>query len=107
MLNYIWLGLIVIGVTIAIAIDVSDITTDKYRNNQPFAVQVVFPTEPDPNSKEYQDCEILFTKSAFDEFYRLDKSTNDTLKQKAKIKFTDEKKKCIIQIGRASCRERV
>lgn len=98
MLNYIWLGLIVIGVTIAIAIDVNDISSDKYRNNQPMTVQVDFKSAPDFASKEYQDCEISFTRQHFNEFYRLDKTTNDTLRQAAKVKFAENKRKCLIQV---------
>lgn len=98
MLNYIWLGLIVIGVTIAIAIDVTEISTDKYRNNQPFEVQIEFKTPPQTNSKEYQECEILFTKQHFDNFYKQTPSTNDTIRQQARVKFTEDKKKSLLQI---------
>ena len=99
MLNYIWLGLIVIGVTIAIAIDVSDITTNKYCNNQPLTVQVDFKTAPDLASKDYQDCEISFTRQKFNEFYKLEKTTSDTLRQSAKVKFSANKTKSLIQIA--------
>jgi spore maturation protein A len=99
MLNYIWLGLIVIGVTIAIAIDVSDISTDKYRNNQPLTVQIDFKSKPDISSKDYQDCEISFTRQNFSDFYRLERTTNDTLKQTARVKFSEDKSKSLIQIA--------
>ncbi len=98
MLNYIWLGLIVIGVTIAIAIDVTDISTDKYRNNQPFEVMVEFKNPPQLSSKDYQECEIFFSKEKFNSFYKINSTNTDTIKQPAKIKFTEDKKKSIIQI---------
>jgi spore maturation protein A len=99
MLNYIWLGLIVIGVTIAIAIDVSDISTNKYCNNQPLTVQVNFKSAPDLASKDYQECEISFTRQTFNEFYRLDRTTSDTLRQSAQIKFAGDKRKSLIKIA--------
>jgi spore maturation protein A len=38
MLNYIWLGLIIVGIIAALSTDFSDIITDKYRNNEPIDI---------------------------------------------------------------------
>ena len=99
MLNYIWLALIVIGVTIAIAIDVSDISSDKYRNGEPFSVQVEFDSEFDFNSAEFQDCSISFTRDYYNQFYGIEKTTNDTLRYMGKVKIVEQKNKSFIQIG--------
>ena len=41
MLNYIWLGLIVLGILVAIATDWHDLSTDKYLNEAEYVVNVV------------------------------------------------------------------
>jgi spore maturation protein A len=92
MLNYIWLGLIIIGVAVAVALDVNDISTDKYRNNQPLAVEVQFAAEPNYSQKETNDCKILFSRSYLENFYKLPSTTNDTVFQNAKVKLSESKK---------------
>jgi spore maturation protein A len=98
MLNYIWLGLIIIGVAVAVALDVNDISSDKYRNNQSFTVKVQFDSPPDLSTKEAQECKISLARRNFEEFYKLPKTKNDTIYQIAKIKFTN-KDRGIIVIG--------
>jgi spore maturation protein A len=90
MLNYIWLGLILIGVAVAVALDVNDLSSDKYRNNQAFAVKVQFQTAPDFTKKEAQECNISLSRNNYEKFYKLPITKNDTLIQAAKIKFIDK-----------------
>ncbi len=40
MLNYIWLGLIAIAIVVAVGRDVSEETSDRFRNNEPIALHV-------------------------------------------------------------------
>jgi len=98
MLNYIWLGLIVIGITIAVAIDVSEITSDKYKNGKPFSVQVEFDSKFDFNSDEFQDCSISFSRNYYNQFYGFEKTTHDILKYTGRIKIIEQKNKSLIQI---------
>ncbi|GMR24860.1 MAG: hypothetical protein BMS9Abin39_0130 [Ignavibacteria bacterium] len=44
MLNYIWLSLIVLGIASGLYIDLSDISSNKYRNNEPFTLTLEFPS---------------------------------------------------------------
>ena len=98
MLNYIWLGLIVIGITIAVAIDVSEITSDKYKNGKPFSVQVEFDSKFDFNSDEFQDCNISFPRNYYNRFYGFEKTTHDTLKYTGRVKIVEQKNKSLVQI---------
>lgn len=51
MLNYIWAGLIVASLVFAIGTDVSEITSDRYRNDQPLPVSLSFPEGYDPAAR--------------------------------------------------------
>ncbi len=44
MLNYIWLSLIVLGIASALYIDLSDISSNKYHNNEPVTLILEFPS---------------------------------------------------------------
>jgi spore maturation protein A len=92
MLNYIWLGLIVIGVAVAVALDVNDISTDKYRNNQYMSVEVIFNSPPDLADKDPQNCKVAISRKHFESFYNLLRTKDDTIYQNAAIKFSDAAK---------------
>ena len=51
MLNYIWAGLIVFSLVFALANDTRDLTRDTYRNGEPLAVTVYFPSGYDPSQR--------------------------------------------------------
>jgi len=44
LLNYIWLLLIVLGIASALYIDLSDLSSNKYHNNEPFSLALEFPS---------------------------------------------------------------
>jgi len=44
LLNYIWLSLIVLGIASALFIDLSDISSNKYHNNDPLTLTLEFPS---------------------------------------------------------------
>ena len=44
MLNYIWLSLIVLGIASALYIDLSDISSNKYHNDDPLTLALEFPS---------------------------------------------------------------
>jgi spore maturation protein A len=103
MLNYIWLGLIIIGVAVAVSLDINDISSNKYRNNQSFAVKVQFDSPADLNKKEAQDCKISFSRKSYEDFYKIPNSKDDILFQLAKIKFIDKNHGIItIQLDRTT-----
>jgi len=98
MLNYIWLGLIVIGITIAVALDISDMSSDKYKNGKPFSVQVELDSEFNFSSDEFQDCSISFSRNYYNQFYGFEKTTHDILKYTGRIKVIEQKNKSLVQI---------
>ena len=61
MLNYIWLALIVIGITVAVWTDLQDLSTNKYHNDQEFPLLATFsqtPAMPLEKNRQYS-CTVV------------------------------------------------
>lgn len=71
MLNYVWIGLVLIGVLAAAGSDIYDASTNRYRNGEPFELQ--YETGPGNGGK------VLCTKKYFDTFYGVSIKSADTL----------------------------
>ncbi len=67
MLNYIWAGLIISSLVFALANDTRDLTRDTYRNGEPLAVTVYFPSGYDP-SQPRQAVEVEVAPTALAEY---------------------------------------
>ncbi len=67
MLNYVWLALILLGFASAVYLDVSDISSNKFRNDEQLECIVSFPSEFQ-NQNSF-DTKILISKKTFSEFY--------------------------------------
>src|SRR6476469_8794031 len=71
MLNYIWAGLIVSSFLFAIGYDVRDLSTDRFRNGEPLAVTVAFPTGYDSTARQVP-VTIRIDPAAYGAFYHTD-----------------------------------
>jgi len=78
MLNKIWLALIVLGILTALALDVFNSTSNKFKNNKPISAQVKFIDKVNQN-----DAEMFITSKNFSSFYEVSQSNN--IKQKIKL----------------------
>ncbi len=67
MLNYVWLALIILGFASAVYLDVSDITSNKFRNDDQLDCVVEY-SEYFSNQKSFET-KILISRKAFQEFY--------------------------------------
>jgi spore maturation protein A len=76
MLNYVWIGLVVIGVLTAAGNDIYDSATNRYRNGTDFEVQY------DSASTN----EVTFSKNYFEKFYGTNIESSDTLRFTASVK---------------------
>ena len=52
MLNYIWSGLIIISLVFAITQDITDLVRDTWRNGEVHEIEVIFPSNGDPGSRQ-------------------------------------------------------
>jgi spore maturation protein A len=73
MLNYIWAGLIISSFIFALGYDVRDIAGDKYRNEQPLPVELVFPEGYDPGARRVP-VEIRIQPQQYASFYRTEQA---------------------------------
>lgn len=88
-LNYIWLGLLLLGVGAALTSDIVDLSSDKYRKGASISAIISL----DQNSSGFQNkknaVEIIITATDFNELY------NDTVKSdltfQAELNLTDKK----------------
>ncbi len=67
MLNYVWLGLVLIGVLTAAGNDIYDASTNRYRNGSEFEIQY--------DSTAGHNGNALISKKYFEKFYGLDRQT--------------------------------
>jgi spore maturation protein SpmA len=78
LLNYIWLTLIILGVGSALYIDLSDISSNKYHNDEPFPVTIESSAPINTKQNAVYDCTIHIRAQEYNKTYR-DSLTNDLL----------------------------
>jgi spore maturation protein A len=71
MLNYIWAGLIVSSFLFAIGYDIRDLQTERFRNGEPLAVALAFPSGYDSTARQVP-VTIRIDSAAYGAFYRTD-----------------------------------
>ncbi len=69
MLNYIWVSLIVIGVVVAIAVDLSDQASNKYRNGEQFQCEIQLQKPYEQGVGASQEAALIVSRKEFEEFY--------------------------------------
>lgn len=77
MLNYVWIGLVLIGVLTAAGSDIYDASTNKYRNGDPFELQY--------DSTSATEGKVSYSRSYFDRFYGVTAEAPATLSYSASI----------------------
>ncbi len=70
MLNYVWIGLVVIGVLTAAGNDIYDSASNRYHNGTDFELQY----------DSTAGGEVVFTKNYFAKFYGISIASSDTLR---------------------------
>jgi spore maturation protein A len=88
MLNYIWVGLILIGLCVAIGNDVSDEVTNPYRNGQTLVATIVVKKAPTGLRRTWEG-ELVMAQGDFDLFYGSGRTTSD-VRQPVSISMSDD-----------------
>ncbi len=73
MLNYIWLGLILAGIIAALSTDVSDLLSDKYRNEKPIDIVLTLEDGIEPAAGKEVDGTMTINLEYLHTFYGLDR----------------------------------
>jgi spore maturation protein SpmA len=66
MLNWIWLGLIVIAIAVATGRDISEISSDRFRNDSAIPLTII---SDKPSSPDHFSADAIILKSALQHFY--------------------------------------
>ncbi len=77
MLNYVWIGLVLIGVLAAASTDIYDASTNRYRNGEPFELQY--------DSTSAAGGTISYSREYYDKFYGVDVDSPDTISYRADL----------------------
>ncbi len=94
MLNYVWLGLLILGIGVAISTDLIDKSNNKYQNGNELPVEIVLEDSVDEFISKSYDAKLIVNKEEFNRFY--DAAVNKNIEQSAKITFDKEKNKYLL-----------
>lgn len=70
MLNYIWVALIVLGVGTALTTDLINNSSDKYKNDCPFPINILLNDDFNELTEGKQDVKVLVSAIDFNSFYK-------------------------------------
>ena len=79
MLNYIWVALILLGVSAALTTDIINNSNDKYRNNVPFPVIISLKSNQNELKEGEQSINIRASSEEFNKFYGTNINSNINL----------------------------
>lgn len=89
MLNYIWLGLLLLGIGTALTVDIINESSNKYRNGDPLKVTLQFENGFKPEAEGKQQVRLNAPAENFTSFYSLEKY--DSLNHPAQVSYTPKK----------------
>ncbi|MCB9260427.1 MAG: spore maturation protein [Ignavibacteriales bacterium] len=89
MLNYVWLGLLILGIGVALTTDIVDKTNNKYQNGERLGIEIVLDDSVDEFENKSYDASILVKQETFNKFYSYNVDQDFT----QKVKLTIDKKK--------------
>src|SRR3989339_1542270 len=84
MLNYIWLGLLFLGIGTALTLDISNQTQNKYRNGESVEASVTYDSNFAKSDKPFEAI-IKISSQSYAKFYNVNQ--NEAIDQKAKLIF--------------------
>ena len=94
MLNYVWLGLLLLGIGVAITTDVIEKGNNKYQNGNYLNVEVVFENPIDQLEDKSYNVKVLIDQNDFSKFYEI--TTPQNIEQTVKVTFDSKKNKNLI-----------
>lgn len=91
MLNYVWLGLLILGIGVALSTDIIEKSNNKYQNGNSLSVEIVFEDSIDEFVNKSYNATLKISKENFNSFYKT--KTNSDVSQSVKINIDKSKKK--------------
>jgi spore maturation protein SpmA len=90
MLNYVWIGLLALGMIAAVTVDVRESATGKYANGSEIPARLLFEEPVEKRSGKTREALVEVSPSAFKKTYG--EAVSDTIRFPAKITFTEDEK---------------
>jgi spore maturation protein A len=91
MLNYIWLGLILLGILAAVWTDIGDIATAKYRNDERIELLIRIPEGTEANTSYERDAKLLVEYTHLQRFYGEEENSPKEVTYDARLIFSSER----------------
>lgn len=88
MLNYVWLGLLVLGIGVAIISDIGDTTSNKYQNGNELTCDITFQDTIENFKAQAYEAQIKISKKNFNNFYSVDLKNDIT--QNVQVTFNND-----------------
>jgi len=98
LLNYVWLGLLVIGIAAALVTDLNDKGNNKFRNNEPFEIIISFPKNFNELADGEYDIDVIVSAEKFNQFYSTRIESNLILPAVITIKSSSDISPIILKI---------
>ncbi len=90
MLNYVWLGLLVLGIGTALVTDLSNQNNNKYRNGKSLPAEIILQEPFDSLQAGTYNGNLIIDKNKFERFYRLE--ADSSIKLPVQVTYNPEKK---------------
>ncbi len=91
MLNYVWLGLIILGIGTAITTDIMNQADNKFRNNDPLPIEIIFDDSTSLQNDGAYDGIIKVRSDDFNEFYSTLLNNDIFVKTKISVNSAEDK----------------
>lgn len=72
MLNYVWLGLLLLGIGVAVSTDIRDKSNNKYKNGEELPIEIIFEDSIKTLQNKSYSINIVINKDDFNNFYNSD-----------------------------------
>jgi spore maturation protein SpmA len=102
MLNYVWLGLLVLGIGTALVTDISNQSRDKYRNGESLPAQMVFKQSPDSTQSKTYSVKFIVQKTVFNKFYNENIDSAIQIPAKVTINPSQKTASFVLTIGKSA-----
>ncbi|MBL1215018.1 MAG: spore maturation protein [Ignavibacteriae bacterium] len=89
MLNYVWLGLLFLGIGVALSTDIIYQSENKFRNGDPLPVEIQFDEPYQENVDKTYEVTLSVDNKKFNQFYNT--VVDEDIKQKARVTVNTEK----------------
>ncbi|MBI9070010.1 MAG: spore maturation protein [Melioribacteraceae bacterium] len=96
MLNYVWMGLILLGISLALITDFVDKGENKYRNGEQLPVEIIFNEKFNSNIDKSYQTQLQVTSKQFNQFY--DQNIKNDFIQPAQVTVDSKKNQILLYL---------